>query len=317
MNISSVLCILMMATACKTDAPMGVARSGDAAAEADSAPLQLAATPPTTTPGQISLNGLLARNGMNGVHLAPSPLVRQSHNYTCGAAALQSVLMFWGDDFREGQLQAILRSDPTSGTSSIAMVQLINQLNDPKEHDALIATLATGEVMNRSKNVPPTADSHGLVRPRQRQNQGADKYSIEVYPGKSKQLRPFSEAGEIGVPKDGLSLNDLKRQINLGHPVILLVQAWQDAAGAKWAEDTKDGHYVVAIGYDRQNLYVMDPATSGNYAFIPLQEFADRWHDIGAALVDGSLVTTTVHHFALVFYKSKPNWDLDNVLKME
>jgi len=46
-----------------------------------------------------------------------------------------------------------------------------------------------------------------------------------------------------------------------------------------WSQDWEDGHYVVGIGYDSNNIYFMDPATMGNYTYIPVDEFLARWHD--------------------------------------
>ncbi len=50
------------------------------------------------------------------VHL---PLCRQSTNYTCGVAALQSIFYYYGEEWREDKLAAELRSDPNNGTKYI------------------------------------------------------------------------------------------------------------------------------------------------------------------------------------------------------
>lgn len=44
------------------------------------------------------------------------PLVRQSTDYTCGAAAVQSVLAYYGDDIREDNLAKSLSSQSETGT---------------------------------------------------------------------------------------------------------------------------------------------------------------------------------------------------------
>lgn len=49
-------------------------------------------------------------------NLIPVPLCRQSTDYTCGAAALQSVLGYYGLDIREGTLAKALHADPQTGT---------------------------------------------------------------------------------------------------------------------------------------------------------------------------------------------------------
>ncbi len=76
-----------------------------------------------------------------------------------------------------------------------------------------------------------------------------------------------------------MSLEDLKKLIDDRRPVIVLIQAWPDSP-VQWRETWTEGHYVVAIGYDRENIYFMDPSSLGHYAFISIPEFLDRWHDM-------------------------------------
>lgn len=44
------------------------------------------------------------------------PLTRQGTDYTCGVGALQSVMMYYGDEYREDELASALKSDPNEGT---------------------------------------------------------------------------------------------------------------------------------------------------------------------------------------------------------
>lgn len=70
--------------------------------------------------------------------------------------------------------------------------------------------------------------------------------------------------------------------------MILDVQAWTDApAPVDWANTWEDGHYVVLVGLHEKNIYLMDPSTGAAYAYVPLREFEDRWHDY-LILPDGS-----------------------------
>lgn len=78
-----------------------------------------------------------------------------------------------------------------------------------------------------------------------------------------------------------MTLNELKQTLDNKRPVICAIQAWaEDKENTNYKDDWKDGHYVIAIGYDNKNIYFMDPATLGNYTYIPITEFLDRWHDI-------------------------------------
>jgi hypothetical protein len=51
-----------------------------------------------------------------------------------------------------------------------------------------------------------------------------------------------------------------------GTPPMVCLQAWsEDSDGLTWRERWEDGHYVVVIGYDNENLYFMDPSTLSLY----------------------------------------------------
>jgi uncharacterized protein len=72
---------------------------------------------PHSTPGRISLHWL------PGV----VPDVRQSTGYTCGAAALQAVLAYWGTSEREDRLAARLGSTPEAGTHPEAILRIARE----------------------------------------------------------------------------------------------------------------------------------------------------------------------------------------------
>ncbi|HMA54084.1 MAG TPA: cysteine peptidase family C39 domain-containing protein [Acidobacteriota bacterium] len=55
------------------------------------------------------------------------PDVRQSTNYTCGAAALQAVLSYWGTDEREDRLAARLKSTPEAGTHPLDILRVARE----------------------------------------------------------------------------------------------------------------------------------------------------------------------------------------------
>ena len=87
-----------------------------------------------------------------------------------------------------------------------------------------------------------------------------------------------------------IQIEDLERAVDRGEPTIVALQAWQAVATyaqmKDWRTDWDDGHYAVVVGYDDRNLFFMDPSTGGHYGYIPVEQFAARWHDtIGAAHV--------------------------------
>ena len=55
------------------------------------------------------------------------PDVRQSTSYSCGAAALQAVLAYWGVSEREDRLMARLRTSPEQGTSPDNIIRVARE----------------------------------------------------------------------------------------------------------------------------------------------------------------------------------------------
>ena len=66
------------------------------------------------------------------------------------------------------------------------------------------------------------------------------------------------------------------------HPVICSIQAYETEPKKipdVYYDENVNGHYVVAIGFDEQNYYFMDPSLMGRRAFLAKNEFVKRWHD--------------------------------------
>lgn len=82
---------------------------------------------------------------------------------------------------------------------------------------------------------------------------------------------------EVRIVKN-MSLSDLKSFLDKQLPVICLLQAWGEDP-QEYEKGWKNGHYVVAAGYDDKNMYFMDPSTMGNFAYVPIESFVKRWHD--------------------------------------
>lgn len=84
------------------------------------------------------------------IRLLPVPDVRQSTIYSCGASALQAVLMYYGEEFREDELMRRLGTDCDDGTTPAAMIALAREMGyqaELKEELALSdleASLARG-----------------------------------------------------------------------------------------------------------------------------------------------------------------------------
>jgi predicted double-glycine peptidase len=84
--------------------------------------------------------------------------------------------------------------------------------------------------------------------------------------------------GLEAIPCIGLRMADLEREIQAGHPVIILNQTRYADSPVPWCDEWENGHYLVVIGIDARFVYVEDPVLVGRRGKIPRREFEARWH---------------------------------------
>lgn len=163
----------------------------------------------------IPSNVTLSANVTSAAILSGVPDTRQSTEYSCGAAALQAVLGYWGRDIGEEDLREMLNTNPDSGTYPDDIIRTAQELG----------------------------------------------------------LKP--EYGE------NLTLADIEASVRKGVPVIVDCQAWRSVSeqNESWADIWGDGHWMVIIGLDEENVYFEDPYILGTRGFMPRQEFLERWHN--------------------------------------
>lgn len=299
----ALLLLASTATACRSPVSSGLTE--------DEANAQVA------TGAAPSVVDLVTRPNSPARTFIPVPLVAQQRNYTCGVASLMSVLTFYGDGIREGQLMRLLESDRNNGTSYKAIAKLLDTMNNltPAKRQKLLETGACEEdyapkdyakcVTGLPSSALQAADAHRKVRATKKTL--AQKYDVELRPGTTQdwysdvELSP--EERGTKVPKDGFTLKQLIDSLAAGKPVIVLIQAFVDGEpldSKSWTKD-ENGHYVVATGYDDQNIYFMDPWTVGSWVYIPRSLFVRRWHDLDSVThADGTKTDTVVRHFGLV-----------------
>ena len=97
--------------------------------------------------------------------------------------------------------------------------------------------------------------------------------------------------------RKNMSIEDLEKELRKNNLVICALQAWNWDENYEYRIDLdyinewECGHYAIAIGYDKDNIFFMDPSTSGSYTFIPKKYLDARWHDYdGAELTEESKV---------------------------
>ena len=89
----------------------------------------------------------------------------------------------------------------------------------------------------------------------------------------------LEEHGIGAIIVQNISLELLRSYIDSGQPVVCFLQAWNDDPNFDYSTEWEDGHYAIAIGYDANRIYFMDPSTLANYAYIDNNQFLVRWHD--------------------------------------
>ena len=77
---------------------------------------------------------------------------------------------------------------------------------------------------------------------------------------------------------ENIDIDFLRKKVKEGYPIITLLQAYNDNDNYK--DEWECGHFVVIIGIDTMNIYVMDPSTDDSYKFLSIKDLLERWHDI-------------------------------------
>lgn len=90
--------------------------------------------------------------------------------------------------------------------------------------------------------------------------------------------------GLRAVVKSDLSLGDLDRSLERGHPILVELQAWPEGGKPKrpYPETWEEGHYAVVVGVNSESVYFVDPSLLGSRGFIPVREFLGRWHNLSS-----------------------------------
>ena len=111
--------------------------------------------------------------------------------------------------------------------------------------------------------------------------------------------RVFKKYG-LKTKSGKFTIEEVKKFIDKKIPVILVLQAWAIKKEVDWKKDWKDGHYVIAIGYDKEKMYFDDPATIWK-TYLTFDELKKRWHDVGGLKNKGKKYI----HFGIVAYGKK------------
>lgn len=85
-----------------------------------------------------------------------------------------------------------------------------------------------------------------------------------------------------------MSIGQLRGELARRHPVMLMIQAWGEVGMGKsrrprtdYRNHWSDGHWVVAIGYDRNGIVFEDPSLELVRGYLRNEELMVRWRDTG------------------------------------
>lgn len=107
-----------------------------------------------------------------------------------------------------------------------------------------------------------------------------------------------------------MTVAEVKQYLDKKIPVILLLQAWTDKKDIEWKDDWEDGHYVVAIGYDKTRLYFADPSSIFR-TYLTYEELKERWHG------KGDSGEQRRHSYGLAVFGQKPVYRHTKTIHMD
>ena len=91
-------------------------------------------------------------------------------------------------------------------------------------------------------------------------------------------LRVLDYYGVAHRASQHMRVADLRLGIDAGFPTLLTLQAYRESSRL-YRELWDDGHWVVAIGYDRRRILFEDPSAF-HRTWLADDELLERWHDV-------------------------------------
>jgi uncharacterized protein len=103
------------------------------------------------------------------------------------------------------------------------------------------------------------------------------------------------------VERQPMSIAELRKVLRQRKPVLMMIQAWGEEENTpgyrkSYKDIWEDGHWVVAIGYDREGIFFEDPSLQAVRGYLTDEELEERWHDVGPH-------QRHVDHYGMVLWK--------------
>jgi ABC-type bacteriocin/lantibiotic exporter with double-glycine peptidase domain len=104
-----------------------------------------------------------------------------------------------------------------------------------------------------------------------------------------------------------MTVVDLRKFIDKKVPVLVLLQAWS-LKKKDYSNSFSDGHWVVAIGYEKDRIIFEDP-NSFSRTFLKDNELEARWHT--------KFVGETIFNFGLAVFGRAGKYDSNDIIHMD
>jgi len=97
------------------------------------------------------------------------------------------------------------------------------------------------------------------------------------------QIKRLAKKYGLKTKKIDGNIDSLISYLDKKIPVMLMLQAWglKKRSIKNYCNTWVDGHWVTAIGYDKENIYFEEPSIERNRGYIPRAKLEERWHDTG------------------------------------
>jgi len=146
---------------------------------------------------------------------------------------------------------------------------------------------------------------YGIVRS---EKQIVEEFGTNESSGTSPEqlIMGFNKYGLEAIAKKNATLNDINKNLDEKYPTLVAVQAWLENYPPKnWENNWEDGHWLIVIGMDNQNIYFEDPSLLGSKGYMTKDEFLSRWHDyVGEIPCCDSL--DTIYNHLMITVKGNP-----------
>lgn len=104
-----------------------------------------------------------------------------------------------------------------------------------------------------------------------------------------------------------MTIEDLKNYIDKNIPVVILLQVWNKKGVIDYKNDFHDGHWVAAIGHNKDEIIFEDPYVLQR-TFLKKEELEERWHD-----KEGD---SKIYNFGIAVFGKKPAYNQKKLVHM-